>query len=48
MASAYTDTSGKAKFAYTLRNAGVYRLFLPAQGAAPAVTGTATTINLRK
>ena len=48
VASAYTDTSGKAKFAYTLRNAGVYRLFLPAQGAAPAVTGTATTINLRK
>ena len=46
--SAYTDSSGKAKFAYTIRSGGVYRLFLPAQGAATAVTGTATTISLRK
>ena len=46
--SGLTDSGGKTTLAYTIRTAGKYRLFVPAQGASPAVAGTTVTISIRK
>lgn len=48
LASGVTDTGGKVGLNYTVRAAGKYRLFVPAQGASPAVAGPTVTVSLRK